>query len=101
MPSSSSSKTVRRYISVVSIRPCAVTPVTSRIDAMPREGQDVPVSDGLATIGRAGNRADSYPRAERWRTATVLAQLADITGIVLTDAGRCPGGQIGASYVRW
>jgi len=31
----------------------------------------------------------------------VLAELADSTGIRLADEGRCRGGQIGASYVRW
>jgi hypothetical protein len=35
MPSSSSSKTVRRYISVVSISPCAVKATPFRNDAMP------------------------------------------------------------------
>jgi len=68
---------------------------------MPREGQGVPVSDGPATIGRPANSRDHYPRAARWQTAIVLAQLADVAGVVLADAGRCRGGQIGASYVRW
>jgi Phosphotransferase enzyme family len=68
---------------------------------MPREGPDVPVSDGPTTTGRARDSRDRYPRAARWQPATVLTQLADVTGVVLTDAGRCRGGQIGASYVRW
>ena len=47
-----------------------------------------------------GGRPD-LPRAARWNAAAVLAQLTEVTGIRLTDAGRCRGGQIGASYVRW
>lgn len=31
----------------------------------------------------------------------VLRELADATGLVLTWDGACPGGQVGASYVRW
>lgn len=37
----------------------------------------------------------------RLDTGLVLRELADITGLVLTWDGACPGGQVGASYVRW
>jgi phosphotransferase family enzyme len=68
---------------------------------MPHAGPGVPASKGPATIGRGGGGRDSYPRAERWQATTVLRELADIAGVHLADGGRCHGGQIGASYVRW
>lgn len=68
---------------------------------MPRRGSGVPLSDGPATIGRGLHSQGSFPRAERWQIAAVLGELADVAGVALADAGRCRGGQIGASYVRW
>jgi aminoglycoside phosphotransferase (APT) family kinase protein len=37
----------------------------------------------------------------RLDTGLVLRELADTAGLVLTWDGACPGGQVGASYVRW
>jgi hypothetical protein len=31
----------------------------------------------------------------------VLGQLAEATGVRLADDGACPGGHVGARYVRW
>jgi serine/threonine protein kinase len=42
-----------------------------------------------------------FPRLSRLDTGLVLKQLAETTGLVLTWDGACPGGQVGASYVRW
>jgi Phosphotransferase enzyme family len=50
---------------------------------------------------QAGSGPVSYPRAARWRPESVLAELADATGIRLVSDGWCRGGQIGACYVRW
>jgi hypothetical protein len=42
-----------------------------------------------------------HPRVLRPDTGLVLRELADTTGLVLAWDGECPGGQVGASYVRW
>jgi len=42
-----------------------------------------------------------FPRAERLPAGLVLRQLAEATGIRLAEDGKCPGGQVGACYVRW
>ncbi|HZE33852.1 MAG TPA: aminoglycoside phosphotransferase family protein [Actinoallomurus sp.] len=42
-----------------------------------------------------------FPRVARLDADLVLGQLADVRGIVLADEGPCPGGQVGAVYVRW
>jgi hypothetical protein len=42
-----------------------------------------------------------FPRAARLDADLVLAQLAEAAGLRLTADGACPGGQVGASYVRW
>lgn len=42
-----------------------------------------------------------FPRVTRLDAGLVLGQLADVRGIVLADEGPCPGGQVGAVYVRW
>lgn len=42
-----------------------------------------------------------FPRTPRLDAGRVLRQLAETTGVVLTSDGPCPGGQVGASYVRW
>jgi hypothetical protein len=43
----------------------------------------------------------SFQRATRWHSAAVLRALAEATGVDLADEGRCRGGEVGASYVRW
>ncbi|GII42101.1 phosphotransferase [Planotetraspora phitsanulokensis] len=42
-----------------------------------------------------------FPRVARLDVSLVLRQLAEVTGIVLTEDGMCRGGQVGAAYVRW
>lgn len=42
-----------------------------------------------------------FPRTTRLDAGTVLGRLAEATGVVLADDGACPGGHVGASYVRW
>jgi hypothetical protein len=42
-----------------------------------------------------------FPRVARLDTDLALRQLAETTGLVLVADGACPGGQVGASYVRW
>jgi hypothetical protein len=42
-----------------------------------------------------------FPRVTRLDAGTVLSQLAEATGILLADDGACPGGHVGACYVRW
>jgi hypothetical protein len=42
-----------------------------------------------------------FPRVAKLDADLVLGQLADMRGIVLADDGPCPGGQVGAVYVRW
>ncbi len=42
-----------------------------------------------------------FPRAARLNVAVVLRQLCEATCTVLIEDGACPGGQVGAAYVRW
>lgn len=42
-----------------------------------------------------------FPRAPQLDTGLVLRELAATTGLALTWDGTCPGGQVGAAYVRW
>jgi hypothetical protein len=42
-----------------------------------------------------------FPRVARLNTDLALSQLAETTGLVLVADGAPPGGQVGASYVRW
>jgi hypothetical protein len=42
-----------------------------------------------------------FPRAEKLDAERMAHALYDQTGIALTVEGPCPGGQVGASYVRW
>jgi hypothetical protein len=43
----------------------------------------------------------SWAPVRRLDVDEVLGQLAEATGLRLTADGRCPGGQVGACYVRW
>jgi hypothetical protein len=40
-------------------------------------------------------------RSTRLDPGHLVARIADITGVRLTVEGPCPGGEIGAAYVRW
>lgn len=42
-----------------------------------------------------------FPRVARLDAGVVLRELAEIAGITLAHDGPCPGGQVGAAYVRW
>jgi hypothetical protein len=42
-----------------------------------------------------------FPRVARLDAELALCQLSDTTGLVLIADGAPPGGQVGASYVRW
>jgi aminoglycoside/choline kinase family phosphotransferase len=42
-----------------------------------------------------------FPRVTRLDAGLALRQLADSTGVMLAADGAPPGGQVGASYVRW
>lgn len=41
------------------------------------------------------------PRSARLDAGKVTARIAELTGVHLTVEGPCPGGEVGAAYVRW
>ncbi|WP_203785784.1 phosphotransferase [Paractinoplanes rishiriensis] len=45
--------------------------------------------------------AGTWPRVARLDAPRVLARIAEITGVRLVLEGPCPGGEVGAAYVRW
>ncbi|WP_222106069.1 phosphotransferase family protein [Catellatospora sichuanensis] len=46
-------------------------------------------------------RLTSWPRTPRLNPAELVSRLAEVTGVRLEVEGRCPGGEVGAAYVRW
>ncbi len=68
---------------------------------MPQQAKRVPATTASGRPVKKTADVVDLPRAARWRTETVLAELTAATGVRLTDEGRCRGGQIGACYVRW
>jgi hypothetical protein len=44
---------------------------------------------------------EAWPRSPRLDAPRVVDRIADITGVRLLIEGPCPGGEIGAAYVRW
>jgi hypothetical protein len=44
---------------------------------------------------------DAWPRIARLDAPAVLDRIAQITGVRLILEGPCPGGEVGAAYVRW
>ena len=48
-----------------------------------------------------GGAASPFPRVTRLDAAAAVRRLADVTGVRLEVEGPCPGGQVGAAYVRW
>ena len=46
-------------------------------------------------------RTASFPRVARLDVAAAVAQLRETAGVRLEVEGPCPGGQVGAAYVRW
>jgi Ser/Thr protein kinase RdoA (MazF antagonist) len=43
----------------------------------------------------------AWPRTARLDAPRLVDRIADITGVRLTLEGPCPGGEVGAAYVRW
>ncbi len=44
---------------------------------------------------------EAWPRSARLDAPHVLDRIAEITGVRLRLEGPCPGGEVGAAYVRW
>jgi hypothetical protein len=44
---------------------------------------------------------EAWPRSARLDAPRIVDRIADITGVRLTVEGPCPGGEVGAAYVRW
>jgi hypothetical protein len=44
---------------------------------------------------------EAWPRSARLDAPRILDRIAEITGVRLLLEGPCPGGEIGAAYVRW
>jgi hypothetical protein len=44
---------------------------------------------------------DAWPRTARLDAPRVVDRIAEITGVRLVIEGPCPGGEVGAAYVRW
>lgn len=44
---------------------------------------------------------DAWPRTARFDAPRVVDRIAEITGVRLVIEGPCPGGEVGAAYVRW
>lgn len=44
---------------------------------------------------------EAWPRSARLDAPRVVDRIADITGVRLIIEGPCPGGEVGAAYVRW
>jgi hypothetical protein len=43
----------------------------------------------------------TWPRTNRLDVPAILDKIAEITGVRLILEGPCPGGEVGAAYVRW
>src|SRR4051812_37403822 len=43
----------------------------------------------------------AWPRVARLDAPRVIERIAQITGVRLVLEGPCPGGEVGAAYVRW
>ena len=44
---------------------------------------------------------EAWPRSARLDAPRVIERIAEITGVRLILEGPCPGGEVGAAYVRW
>jgi hypothetical protein len=44
---------------------------------------------------------EAWPRSARLDAPRVVDRIAEITGVRLIIEGPCPGGEVGAAYVRW
>ena len=44
---------------------------------------------------------EAWPRSARLDAPRVIERIAEITGVRLVLEGPCPGGEVGAAYVRW
>lgn len=45
--------------------------------------------------------AEAWPRVAKLDAPRMVERIAAITGVRLTVEGPCPGGEVGAAYVRW
>jgi hypothetical protein len=45
--------------------------------------------------------SSSLPRTPRLEAAILVSLLTDVTGVRFSVEGPCPGGEVGAAYVRW
>src|SRR6266702_465522 len=61
-----------------------------------RRFTSIPVADPGGPASPHG-----FPRVARLDADVALRQLADVAGVRLELEGPCPGGQVGAAYVRW
>lgn len=52
-------------------------------------------------VGDPGDPPPSFPRVRRLDAGAAVTQLRELTGVRLEVEGPCPGGQVGAAYVRW
>jgi hypothetical protein len=52
-------------------------------------------------IGHLPEPDHTYDRVPRLAPTVVAARLAELTGVRLVVDGPCPGGEVGAAYVRW
>jgi hypothetical protein len=50
---------------------------------------------------RGSGVPDSWPQVARFDAARAVARLAELHDVHLTVEGPCPGGEVGAAYVRW
>jgi Phosphotransferase enzyme family len=48
-----------------------------------------------------GTTATAWPRTARLDAPRLIDRIAEITGVRLILEGPCPGGEVGAAYVRW
>jgi hypothetical protein len=48
-----------------------------------------------------GEQTTQWPRTARLDAPGLLDRIAEITGVRLILEGPCPGGEVGAAYVRW
>lgn len=44
---------------------------------------------------------ETWPRSAKLDAPRLVARIAEITGVRLVLEGPCPGGEVGAAYVRW
>ena len=56
---------------------------------------------GLPAATPAAVTAHAWPRTAKLDAPRLVERIAEITGVRLVLEGPCPGGEVGAAYVRW